>query len=118
MIYRKKADYKVAVARTKSGEAIQVNQMVAPSHLNPHIRGLRLAFVLLFCFMDIGYALYLVSDKKRKREVTTTEYSYLCEQLFVRFYISAFHKKYLNDNKLHGTCIWCDCRTANRGVHS
>ena len=73
MIYRKKADYKVAVARTKSGEAIQVNQMVAPSHLNPHIRGLRLAFVLLFCFMDIGYALYLVSKKKRKRELITTD---------------------------------------------
>ena len=118
MIYRKKADYKVAVARTKSGEAIQVNQMVAPSHLNPHIRGLRLAFVLLFCFMDIGYALYLVSKKKRKRKVITAEYLYLCKQIFIIFYILALHKKYFNNNKLHGACIWRDRRTANRGVHS
>ena len=63
MIYRKKAGYKEAVAKNKSGEKIQVNQMVAPSHLNPYIRGLRLSFVLLFCFIDIGYALYLVSIK-------------------------------------------------------
>ena len=61
MIYRKKAGYREAVAKNKQGESIKVNQMVAPSHLNPYIRGLRLAFVLLFCAIDIGYAMYLVS---------------------------------------------------------
>ena len=60
MIYRKKAGYKEAVAKNKDSNSIQVNKMVAPSHLNPYIRGLRLAFVLLFIFLDIGYALYLV----------------------------------------------------------
>ena len=83
MIYRKKADYKVAVARTKSGEAIQVNKMVAPSHLNPHIRGLRLAFVLLFCFMDIGYALYLVSQNLRIKKIGDNYRLYIKIYVFV-----------------------------------
>ena len=61
MIYRKKAGYKEAVAKNKDNNAIQVNKMVAPSLLNPYIRGLRVAFELLFCFLDIGYALYLVT---------------------------------------------------------
>ena len=60
MIYRKKSTAQEAVESSRSGGEIQVNKMVAPSHLNPYIRGLRLAFVLLFCFIDIGYALYLV----------------------------------------------------------
>ena len=60
MIYRKKSTAQKAVESSRSGGEIQVNKMVAPSHLNPYIRGLRLAFVLLFCFIDIGYALYLV----------------------------------------------------------
>ena len=66
MIYRKKSTAQEAVESTRSGGEIQVNKMVAPSHLNPYIRGLRLAFVLLFCFIDIGYALYLVNNSKKK----------------------------------------------------
>merc|ERR1719411_866778 len=53
-------------------ESIHVNKMVAPSHLNPYIRGLRLAFVLLFCFLDIGYALYL---NYIKNSSSTTSYA-------------------------------------------
>ena len=60
MIYRKKSTAPEAIETSKKFGDIQVDKMVAPSHLNPYIRGLRLGFVLLFCFIDIGYALYLV----------------------------------------------------------
>ena len=60
MIYRKKSTAPEAIETCEKSGEIQVNKMVAPSHLNPYIRGLRLGFVLLFCFIDIGYALYLV----------------------------------------------------------
>ena len=61
MIYRKKSTAPEAIETSKKSGEIQVNKMVAPSQLNPYIRGLRLGFVLLFCFIDIGYALYLVT---------------------------------------------------------